>query len=124
MTTTIRPMRPPDALIDRVATLEVQVRALEAAEQQRRLARLRPGDARRLSRLLSVVAPLLGLDAFMAEYLWSVQDANVRLVLRDLSIKQIGRLLARGEGIEFDGYRLVAAGRIDKCRQWIVERSL
>ena len=71
-----------------------------------------------LARLLPAVAGALGSEPFASRDLCTTPAT--RVVLRDLNVRQIGRLLARAEGIPIDGHVLEPAGVEINVRLWRV----
>src|SRR4030095_16756251 len=67
-------------------------------------------DRTLLARLLPAMAGALGSEPFASRDLVSDSSPGLRLVLRDLSVKQIGRLLSRAESIPIDGWRVERYG--------------
>jgi hypothetical protein len=82
----------------------------QALEQQRRPSSLSRRDRELLVAMLPAVAGALGSDPFASRDLAADSSPGLRLVLRDLSVKQIGRLLARAEGIPIEGWLVERCG--------------
>ena len=60
-------------------------------------------DRARLARMLPAIAGVYGPDTFSSRDLAEDTAAAVRLVVRGLSVKQIGKLCARANGIPIHG---------------------
>jgi hypothetical protein len=69
-------------------------------------------DHDRLAKILPAVGGVFGSEWFLVRELFASPAAAVRLVLRGLNARQVGRLLRRGEGVVVDGY-LVQRGGIE-----------
>ncbi len=122
------PVRPPDRLdllLAEVRALRVEVAALRVEREA--MPTLRRGDRAALERVLPVLAGIFGPSRFAA---WEVLDraaqadgdgANLRLVLgRGIRAPELGRLLARGAGVDVDGLRIVRDGRDGNGARWRV----
>lgn len=90
--------------------LDGQRQILERLEHQQRTTPppLCRADLARLTRLLPAIAGALGSEDFTSRDLVEHAAPGLQLVLRGLSAKQVGRLLARAAGVEVGG--------------WVVER--
>lgn len=92
-------MSPETALLGEIlATLH----AIQHLLERQRPASLSRADRDLLSRLLPAIAGALGSEPFASR---DLPDASpgIRVVLGDLSVKQIGRLLSRAEGVPIEG---------------------
>jgi hypothetical protein len=67
-------------------------------------------DRARLARLLPAIGGALGSEEFTSRDLGCHSSSGLRLVLRGLSVKQIGRLLARADGLAIDGWLVERRG--------------
>jgi hypothetical protein len=86
-----------------------QIRQL-LQRQQRPVSALIRADQALLGRLLPAIAGALGSESFTSRDLVADSSPGLRLVLRDLSVKQIGRLLSRAEGIPLEGWVIERCG--------------
>jgi hypothetical protein len=79
-----------------------ELRAIRVALErpQRPPSVLTRADRGMLERLLPTIAGALGSEPFASRDLAVDSAPGLRLALRDLSVKQIGKLLARAEGIQ------------------------
>lgn len=108
------------ALEARIATLEARE---SARDGRQRLAGLRRGDAALGARLLAALAIVLDPDSsFQSDFVGDSRDSNLRYIVDGRSTKKLGRLLARIEGVPLGEFVLVADGRVNNRRQWIVRR--
>jgi hypothetical protein len=67
-------------------------------------------DLARLGRLLPAIGGALGSAVFLARDLFEHESAALRLVLRGLNAKRVGRLLQRAEGQVVNGHLVERAG--------------
>lgn len=119
-----------DATLLELRLLRVEVAELRsdlAALLRRQFAR---DDRRLLLALLPLVFELLGDASFTANQLAEValnERSHVGQALRELvaescgdgdSLRPLGELFARAEGVPFAGYRLVSAGLLHNARRW------
>ncbi len=89
-------------------------RLLEFVYVNKRRPPLSREDRDQLARMLPAIVGAWGSEPFASREL--ATDAGVRVVLRGLSIKQVGKLLARGAGIPIDGLMVERAGHeINVC---------
>jgi hypothetical protein len=86
-----------------------QIRQL-LERQQRPVSALSRADRALLGRLLPAIAGALGSESFTSRDLAADSSPGLRLVLRGLSVKQIGRLLSRAEGIPLEGWVIERCG--------------
>ena len=77
-------------------------------EDRPRPAPLSRADQLRLARILPAIAGAFGSDLFTSRDLPA--EAGVRVVLRGLSIKQVGKLFSRGAGIPINGLVIERVG--------------
>ena len=117
--------RPPDPTLLR---LEARLTAIEAKldallERQRPESSLSRADRETLEKLLPAIVGALGSEPFASRDLPEA-SAGVRLVLRGLSVKQIGRLLARAEGVPIDGFVVQRDGVEINVQLWRVLASV
>ena len=110
-------MTDPDAVVLLREILAVQRQILATLERPRPRALTRP-DLAILRKLLPAIGGALGSEPFASRDLCTTPAT--RVVLRDLNVKQIGRLLARAEGIPIDGHVLEPAGVEINVRLWRV----
>ena len=89
-----------DALNDLRAEQQV-IRHLLEGQQQTALNR---SDRAALGRILPAIAGALGSEWFACRDLEEEDSAALRLVLKGLSTKSVGRLFRRGLGHPVDGY--------------------
>ena len=102
-------MSTPDQTETLLRELVTEVRGLRAdmRQQRRPAATLSRDDRAVLSRLLPAIAGALGSEPFTSRDL-PYASPGLRVVLHDMTVKQIGMLLSRAEGVPIEG--------------WIVER--
>jgi hypothetical protein len=98
----------PAATMDDVMHELQALRGLVERLLERRPAPLTPADRDRLARILPAVVGAWGSEPFASRDLPT--DAGVRVVLRGLSIKQVGKLLSRGADIPINGLMIERAG--------------
>ena len=91
--------RPPGAvsLADILAELQLIRQANEG--QQRQPSTLSRGDRATLARLLPVLGATYGEDGFTSRDCAEDEVPGLRLVVRQMSAKAIGKLLARADGV-------------------------
>jgi len=91
--------RPPGAvsLADILAELQLIRQAIEG--QQRQPSTLSRGDRATLARLLPVLGATYGEDGFTSRDCAEDEVPGLRLVVRQMSAKAIGKLLARADGV-------------------------
>lgn len=79
-------------------------------------------DADQAAVLLPAIAdgPLVG-RTFVASELVALDDDRVRSALRNLSCRQIGRLLARVEGRPYHGWTVRRSGEVREGHAWRLE---
>jgi hypothetical protein len=115
----------PDQTETLLRELITEVRGLRLAlERQRRpVATLSRDDRAVLSRLVPAIAGALGSEPFTSR---DLPDASpgLRLVLRGLSPKQIGRLLSRAAGVPIDGWLVERCGTEINVTLWRVLASV
>ena len=87
-------------------------------EDRRRPSPLTRADLGVLTRLLPAIAGAFGSELFTSRDL--AADAGVRVVLRGLSIKRVGKLLSRGAGIPINGLMVERAGHEINVNLWRV----
>jgi hypothetical protein len=95
-------LNPLETLLRELVAGQRQIIAL--LEQQRRPSHLTREDRDRLAQMLPVVGGVFGSELFLVRELFESEAAALRLVLRAVNAKQVGRLLRRGEGQASDGY--------------------
>jgi hypothetical protein len=81
-------------------------------------------DLELLGRLLPAIGGALGSEQFTSRDLAAHSAPGLRLVLRGLSVKQIGRLLARADGIAIDGWVVERCGIEINVALWRVVASV
>lgn len=102
------------------AQLDLLRQLLQAVTQPARgVSTLSRGDRERVARILPAVAGALGSEPFASRDLAADVPA-LRVVLRGLSVKQIGRLLSRAEGVPIDGWILERCGKEINVALWRV----
>jgi hypothetical protein len=90
---------------------EIKRLVLQVLEgQQQRKPSLARTDRTRLERILPAVAGALGSEPFTSRDLAADRSPALRVVLRNLSAKSIGKLLARAEGLEIGGWLIKRCG--------------
>lgn len=107
-----------DALARAIADLHAKVDRLLS----RRALTLRRGDRAQLEKILPAVAGAIGSTEFLARELPAHASAAVRLVVRGLSVKALGRLLARAEGVPIDGFVVQRVGVEVNVAIWKIVR--
>jgi hypothetical protein len=90
--------------------VEGQRRIVQLLERDRRPSPLSRGDRTILARLLPAIGGALGSEEFTSRDLACHSASGLRLVLRRLSAKSIGRLLARADGVPIDGWLVERCG--------------
>jgi hypothetical protein len=111
----ITPIRPA-AAADPIETLLTQIldvnrRMLAALEQPRQVSPMTRADRARLAAILPAIAGALGSEPFASRDLKADDAAPaLRVVLKGLTVKSIGRLLARAEGIPIGGLLVERCG--------------
>jgi hypothetical protein len=83
---------------------------------------LSPKDRGLIARLLLAIAGALGSEPFTSRDLR--ECAGAAIVLAGLSVKQIGRLLARAEGHPVEGYLVERVGSEINVTLWRVLASV
>jgi hypothetical protein len=122
----------PEAALDLLAELvalhrqdvELQRQILAALERSHRpVSALSRSDRQVMERLLPAIAGALGSEQFTSR---DLPDASpgLRVVLRDLSVKQIGRLLSRAEGVPIEGWIVERCGIEINVALWRVLASV
>jgi hypothetical protein len=102
-----------------------EVRALRADMRERRPApSLSRSDRAVLARLLPAIAGDRGSEPFDFTSRDLRAKPGLRVVLRGLSVKQIGRLLSRAEGVPIDGYIVERCGIEINVALWRVLASV
>jgi hypothetical protein len=100
--------------LDLLRELVEQIKGLRAdlarSGSQRGTHSLSREDRVLLARLLPAIAGARGSEEFTSRDLAADSSPALRLVLRRLSVKQIGRLLARAEGMAIDGWLVQRCG--------------
>jgi len=110
----VRPVRMPapdgvEALLRELVAGQRQI--IQLLEQQRRPSHPTREDRDRLAAILPAIAGALGSEAFASRDLVSDDAAPaLRVVLAGLTVKSIGRLLARAEGTPINGYMVERCG--------------
>lgn len=106
------PSDPIEALLREILAEVRGLRADFALQRQApRSARLLSRDDRALlARLLPAIAGVLGSEQFTSRDLAATSAPGLRFVLRGLSVKSIGRLLSRSEGVPIDGWLVERCG--------------
>lgn len=95
----------PDPNTGLLVEVLAELRAIRTAlETPRPVSTLTRSDRARLAAILPAVGGVLGSELFTVRDLFESAAAAIRLVLHGMNRKQIGRLLARGEGQAVDGY--------------------
>jgi hypothetical protein len=101
------PVSPIEALLRELVT---EVKGLRAdLTRDGRRSHLTRADRDRLAQILPAIAGALGSEPFASRDL-SDASPGLRVVLRGLSVKQIGRLLSRAEGVPIDGWLVERCG--------------
>jgi hypothetical protein len=113
-TTTAAPVTTPEPTLDDILRELVAIRAL--LEDRRRPAPLTRDDRDRLATILPAIVGAWGSEPFASRDLPT--DAGVRVVLRGLSIKQVGKLLSRGADIPINGLMIERAGHEINVTLW------
>jgi hypothetical protein len=91
--------------------LVAEVRGLRAdLTRDRRPSRLTRHDRDRLVAILPAAGGVFGSELFTAKELLEHDAAALRLVLRGLTARQLGRLLQRAEGAVLGGYTVQRDG--------------
>jgi hypothetical protein len=111
-------IRPPDALVDRVAALERQVRALEAERDARRR-RLSLDDRRCLASVLPALSGCWGPEQFSVRDVFD--DPRLVRLVAGRSPKALGKLFARASGSVIGAYVLADGGPEAAPRRWRVD---
>lgn len=113
------------ALIPLVEILIDELRGLRADMRRERptTSTLSRGDRERLARLLPAIAGALGSTEFASRDLRADVPA-LRVALRGVSVKSIGRLLSRAEGIPIDGWVVERYGTEINVTLWRVLASV
>jgi hypothetical protein len=105
--------------------LDVQRRILAALEQRRTPYPLTRADRMRLAPMLPAIAGALGSEPFTSRDLVADDAAPaLRVVCGTLSIKQIGRLLARAEATPIDGWLVERCGVEINVTLWRIVRAV
>jgi hypothetical protein len=97
--------------------LLAEIRMLRADLQERRPG-LSLADRTALARILPAVAGAYGDAAFTSRDLCDDTSPAVRLVVKGLSAKSIGKLLSRGEGFPIDGLLVQRDGLAFNVTAW------
>jgi hypothetical protein len=92
--------------------------AIRALLEDRRRPPLSRDDRDQLAQILPAAAGAWGSEPFASREL--AADAGVRVVLRGLSIKRVGKLLSRGTGTPINGLMLERAGHEINVNLWRV----
>ena len=118
--------RTPDTIVSLLRELvDLQRQILAALEQrQRPVASLTRADRAVLARLLPAIAGDRGSEPFDFTSRDLRATPGLRVVLRGLSVKQIGRLLSRAEGVPIDGYIVERCGVEINVTLWRVLASV
>jgi hypothetical protein len=91
--------------------LIAEVRGLRADQRERRpVSALSRSDRALMARLLPPAGGVFGSEPFLTRDLFESDAAAVKLVLRGLNVRQVGRLFRRGEGQAIDGYTIQRDG--------------
>lgn len=99
--------------------VDVNRRMLAALEQQRRpIVPLSRGDRAVLAKMLPAIAGVYGSETFSARDLSEDDRPAVRLVVKGRSVKQIGKLLSRADGIGMGGLMLQRQGLEFQVTTW------
>jgi hypothetical protein len=93
-----------------------ELMAIRALLEDRRRPPLSREDRDRLATILPAIAGALGSESFASRDLTT--NAGVRVALRGLSIKQVGKLLSRGAGIPINGLMIERAGHEINVNLW------
>jgi hypothetical protein len=102
--------------------LLTEVRGLRADLRERQATSLSRADRALLARLLPAIGGALGSEPFPSRDL-PTASPGLRVVLRGVSAKQIGRLLSRAEGVPIDGYIVERCGIEINVTLWRVVGS-
>jgi hypothetical protein len=102
------------------AQLEVLQQILQAVTQpcQKAQSTLSRTDRATLTRLLPAVAGVLGPETFSARDLAEDDRPAVRIVVQGRSVKRLGKLLSRADGIAIDGLMLQRQGLEYQVTTW------
>lgn len=100
--------------------LVAEVRGLRAdlARQGRPDSTLSRADRAQLAQMLPAIAGVYGPETFSARDLVEDDRPAVRLVVQGRSVKQLGKLLARADGVAIEGLMLQRQGREYQVTQW------
>jgi hypothetical protein len=111
------------AALHRAADMERNAAGLE---RSRTNGRIGPEDHAHVSALLPVIAGVFGSRRITARDILnaaaSENGAGLRIVLHTTSARSLGKLLARCDGIEVNGYKLLRIGTDHRSVAWGVER--
>jgi hypothetical protein len=99
-----------------------ELRAIRVALELRRPSPLTRADRDRLATLLPAVGGVYGSEPFSSRDLVEDSRPAVRLVVRGLGAKQIGRLCARADGIPIDGLMVQKQGVEFQVTLWRIVR--
>jgi hypothetical protein len=104
-----------------------ELRAIRAAleqQQQRQVSTLSRADRATLERLLPAVAGAYGPETFSARDLADDDRPAVRIVVQGLSVKRLGKLLARADGVAtIAGLTLQRCGVECQATTWRIVRA-
>lgn len=124
----MRPSPATDTAVELLRELVAEVKGLRADLMERNQD-TRPGilnsalsraDRALLARLLPTIGGAFGSELFLTRELFESESAALRLVLRGLNAKQVGRLLRRAEGQTIDGYLIQREGLELRAVLWRV----
>ena len=112
-------------VVDLLRELLDVLRQILAAVEQRRHSPLTRPDRTKLAEILPAIVGTLGSERFASRDLVADDAApTLRLVFRGVTVKSIGRLLARAEGIPINGLIVERCGIEINVTLWrIVARS-
>jgi hypothetical protein len=115
---TIAPPEPDPLVALLTQILSVQRQILSTLQQQRPIGPLSRADRVVLARMLPAVSGVYGPETFSARDLAEDDRPAVRLVVQGRSVKQIGKLLSRADGIAIDGLMLQRQGLEYQVTTW------
>jgi hypothetical protein len=113
-----------DTIATLLRELVTEVRGLRADQRERRpVSSLSRADRAVLVRLLPAAGGVFGSEPFLTRDLFESDAAAVKLVLRELNVRQVGRLFRRGEGQAIDGYMIQRDGEELNAILWRILKA-
>ena len=100
------------------ALVEGQERVVALLERQRPPSHLTRRDRDRLAAILPVIAAHLGSEPILTRDILEDGSPALRLVVKSLSARSLGRLLQRAEGAAIGGYTVERAGMAAGAVLW------